>query len=228
MVAENGTATRTAIIAGCTGLIGTACLDIVLNEDRYAKVVALSRRPLHREHPRLENKVVDFDRLEESIKDIRLDDAYCCLGTTIKQAGSQEAFKKVDYEYVMRFARCAREAGAKRLMLVSAVGVSADSRIFYNRVKGEVERDVKQLGYPVLHIFRPSLLLGNRRDFRFGERVAAVLMKVLKPLLIGGWTRYRGISGLRVARAMRAAAFSAKEGVHTHEYRQMQELTGGR
>lgn len=215
---------RTALIAGSTGLIGSICLQLLLNDDRYSKVTAITRRPLNMAHPHLENLVVDFENLEEYRSLLSATDVYCCLGTTIKQAGSKDAFKKVDYHYVVNLARIAREQGAEKLMLVSAVGVDAQSRIFYNAVKGQVERDVKAMGYPALHIFKPSLLLGNRKEFRLGERIAAVVMKLIKPVLAGGLSRYKPISGNSVAKAMRAAAFSDQSGIQEHEYRSMMAL----
>jgi uncharacterized protein YbjT (DUF2867 family) len=175
-------------------------------------------------HPHLDNVVIDFDNLEEYGSLMAVDDVYCCLGTTIKQAGSKEAFKKVDYHYVVNLARIAREQGAERLMLISAVGVDARSRIFYNAVKGQVEQDVKAMQYPTLHIFKPPLLVGNRKEFRMGERVATVIMKLINPILVGGLSKYKSIYGNTVAKAMRAAAFSGQSGIHEHEYRSMMAL----
>jgi uncharacterized protein YbjT (DUF2867 family) len=168
----------------------------------------------------------DFEKAEENLRGAQLDDAFCALGTTIKQAGSQDAFRKVDHDYILAFARAAKAAGAKRFLLVSAMGASASSSIFYSRVKGETERDIRALGFETLHIFRPGLLLGERAEKRSGEEIGAALTPFLNPLMIGPLRDYRSIRGEAVAGAMRGAALSPalERGAHIHTHDAMMHL----
>lgn len=201
--------TRTALVAGASGLVGGFLLDALLEDPLYARVVSLGRRALPKEHPRLTQHTVDFARLEpEALPPA--DDAFCTLGTTLKKAGSQEAFRAVDHDAVLAFARAARKAGARRFVLVTALGANPRSRIFYNRVKGEVEEAVKGVGFGSLAILRPSLLLGERAERRPGEHAAIVVTRVLGPLLrpLGG----RPIDARTVARAMLTLARAPSPG----------------
>ncbi|MDB5033786.1 MAG: oxidoreductase [Chlorobi bacterium] len=197
---------RTALIVGATGLVGRNCLEILLATGRYSGVTALARRELPVKHPRLIVHVIDFDRLEESRALLKADDIFCCLGTTIKAAGSREAFRKVDYSYPLDVARISREEGAGQFLLVSSSGASATSSIFYSRVKGELEEAIRALRYPSAGIFRPSLILGDRGEFRLGEKIATAIMKVVGPLLVGSLRKYRGIQARDIARSMVAIA----------------------
>ncbi|MEO6046590.1 MAG: oxidoreductase [Candidatus Kapaibacterium sp.] len=193
---------QTALIVGATGLVGRNCLELLLETERYSGVVALVRRDLPMKHPRLTVHIIDFDRLEESRALLKADDIFCCLGTTIKIAGSQEAFRKVDYSYLLDVARIAREEGARQFFLVSSLGASTTSWVFYNRVKGELEEAIRKLRYPSVGIFRPSLILGDRGEFRLGEKIATVMMKIVGPLLVGPLRKYRGIQARDIARSM--------------------------
>jgi len=222
---QNPQTQRTALIAGATGLIGSACLDELLRNPLYKKVIAIVRRKTGVQHNKLEEIVVDFAQLS-SANTGPVDDLFCCLGSTIKKAGSQEKFREIDYSYPLELARLAQQRGAQRMMLVSAVGADANSKVFYNRVKGELERDLQTLSLPELHIFQPSLLLGNRSEFRLGERVAEVVMKILQPFFRGAYAKYRAVKGETVARAMVSAALHPQRGVFVHEYTAIQELAG--
>ncbi|WP_199731791.1 NAD(P)H-binding protein [Cohnella endophytica] len=209
---------RTAILAGATGLIGSYLLQRLLADSRYGKVIALSRRAIHASHPKLEVQAVSLDTLKDVAPTLRGDDWFCALGTTIKQAGSQEAFLRVDYEYPMALGEQAAATGAKQFLIVSAAGASPTSKIFYSRVKGEVERDLGKLELPRLHIFRPSLLLGEREKHRSGEKAWGVLMRGVNPLLLGSLRKYRAIHGDTVAEAMiRVANGTFEPGVHIHD-----------
>jgi uncharacterized protein YbjT (DUF2867 family) len=201
--------TRNALVAGASGLVGGHLLDALLGSPLYQAVCSLGRRPLPQQHPKLTQRTVDFARLESEALPAS-DDAFCCLGTTIKKAGSQEAFRAVDHGAVLAFAKAARKAGARRFLLVSALGADSGSRIFYNRVKGETEEDLKGVGFESLIILRPSLLLGDRAESRPGERAAIMVSKALGPLLrpFSG----RPIEARTVARAMMALARDAASG----------------
>jgi uncharacterized protein YbjT (DUF2867 family) len=166
---------RRVLLAGATGLVGGECLALLAADESVSAVTAPVRR-LPKAPPGRGSKVhfveVDFDRLETQPALFSVDQVVCALGTTIKQAGSREAFRRVDFDYPLAIARLAREAGARHFLLVSALGADPESAVFYSRVKGELERAILALGYPSATIVRPSLLLGDRREFRLGEEIA--------------------------------------------------------
>jgi uncharacterized protein YbjT (DUF2867 family) len=205
---EPDTTPLQALIAGATGLVGRALLEQLLEAPEYARVTALSRREIAAPE-KLTVELVDFDRPERWRKAVSGQHVFCCLGTTIKKAGSQAAFRKVDYELPLELARAARANGAFGFFVVTALGADEGSSIFYNRVKGELEARLKELDYPTLAIFRPSLLLGEREEARFGERVAAWASRPLSPLLGGSLRKYRPIAGRDVAAAMLSVARTA-------------------
>lgn len=207
---------RVALIAGASGLVGSFCLQYLLADPRYRTVHSLVRRHSGEGHSRLREHLVDFERLAADMPDCAIDDVYCCLGTTMKQAGSKTAFERVDHDYVVELARLCKARGARRFMLVSALGADAGSSVFYNRVKGRVELELQQLDFPALHIFRPSLLTGPRKEFRLGERVASPLARLMRPLMRGGLARYRAVDSAHVARCMLLAAATDLAGVKIH------------
>ncbi len=203
------------LLAGATGLTGEHLLDRLLNEPTVSRVLAPTRRPLA-EHPHLENPVGKFTELLPELGG-RVDIAYCCLGSTIKQAGSQEAFREIDHDLVVAYARRARELGARHLLVISAIDADDKSKIFYNRVKGETERDLKAMNWPQLTIARPSLLLGNRLEPRLGEQLAAPIAK-----LIPG--KYRGIEACQLARALWRLALEEQDGIRVVESDELRRL----
>ncbi|GAA4401574.1 oxidoreductase [Nibrella viscosa] len=204
--------TKTALIVGATGLIGDLLTHRLVDSTVYDKVKVLVRKPLGWQHPRLQEVTYDFDHPNGLL--VQTDDIFCCLGTTMAKAGSKEAFRKVDYQYPMDVARLGLANGARQYAIVTAMGADLDSRLFYNRVKGEVERDLAALNYPTLLIFRPSLLLGNRSESRLGEKVAAGLMRATAPLIPA---KYRGIEAEKVANAMFTTAQEGLTGKHIFE-----------
>ena len=187
--------------------MGGFLLRQLLDTPEYDRVVALGRRPLDLTHPKLAQVTVDFAVLDKTAADLRCDDAFCCLGTTIKQAGSRENFRAVDHAAVLALAWAARRNGAKRFFVVSALGADAQSRVFYNRVKGEMEEALEVLDFETLALFRPSLLLGPRPNPRLGERIGAAVMWLADPLLLGRLRKYRAIEAEVVARAMLRCSF---------------------
>ncbi|MEX2570780.1 MAG: oxidoreductase [Gemmatimonadota bacterium] len=203
MTAANGlVAGRSALLLGGTGLVGGFCLDLLLAEDSYAAVRLLTRRRLDRSHPKLVQHVVDFDRLAENAELFQVNDVFCCLGSTIRKAGSQEAFRRVDVDYPASAAALAADAGADQFLVISALGADADSRIFYNRMKGEMEARVRRLPFQAVWVLRPALLLGEREERRLGERVAELLLRPFGRLMIGPLQRYRPVEAGLVAAAM--------------------------
>jgi uncharacterized protein YbjT (DUF2867 family) len=203
------------LLAGATGLTGEHLLDRLLNEPTVSRVLAPTRKPLSK-HPRLENPVGELNALLPTLSG-RVDIAYCCLGTTIKQAGSQEAFRAVDLDLVAAFGKRARELGARHLVVISAVTADPKSSIFYSRVKGEMEQALKAQDWPQLTIVRPSLLIGSRTEQRLAEQIAGPLAK-----LIPG--KYRGIEACCLARALWRLALEEQDGVRIVEAEELNKL----
>jgi uncharacterized protein YbjT (DUF2867 family) len=174
-----------ALLVGATGLVGRECLRLLLADTGVGRIVVVTRRPLSPDvrAPKLETHVVDFDHLEEHEALFQVDAIICALGTTIRQAGSRAHFRTVDYEYPLAFAKVGRRHGCAHFLVVSALGANPRSRVFYNRVKGELEEALRLVGYPRLTIVRPSLLLGPRAELRLGEEVAKRVTRWLGPLV---------------------------------------------
>ncbi len=197
------------LLAGATGLVGREILRLLAKDDGIAEVRALLRRPLPGhvdKSPRVRELIADFDHLQDHPDWFRADLVFSALGTTISKAGSQAAFRAVDFEYPLAIARLARAAGAQHFLFVSALGADRRSLFFYNRVKGELEEAISGLGYPSVTIARPSLLLGERQEHRFGEELA----KRFSWLLPSPWA---GVHASRVAAALVRAAQENKPGV---------------
>lgn len=213
-----------ALVAGASGMVGAELVRVLAGSGDYRRVIALSRRPLSIEAPRLVNRILRFENLENDLRGIHCDDAYCCLGTTLRQAGSPQAFRAVDHDLVLRFARFAQSAGAQTLVVVSAVGATPAARNFYLKVKGETELALEALRFRSLHLMQPSLLLGPRAQWRVAEAVGRALMPLCNPLLLGRYERWRAIPARTVAVAMRAAARSGRLGAHRHSWRSLQAL----
>jgi uncharacterized protein YbjT (DUF2867 family) len=218
----------TCAIAGAGGLVGSHLLALLLDDAEVARVTALVRHPLAVSRAKLVEAVVDFDHPESLRAHLAVDAVFCALGTTLKQAGSQAVFRQVDLDYPLTLARLAIGAGAKQYLVVTAVGADAHSRVFYSRVKGELEDALRVLSFPRgLHVFHPSMLLGERKEHRPAERAIAVIMRATAPLFGGPLTRYRAIQAEDVARAMRNAAKRAEGGVNVYEGRSLFELAKG-
>ena len=215
---------KTAILIGATGLVGGHCLRELLASPAYDKVIAVTRRPLKLRHEKLQTIEIPFDHLGEALTDIRADDAFCCLGTTIRQAGTKAEFHKVDYGYAYEFAHRMQANGAGHFLLVSALGARAGSPVFYNRVKGTLENDIRALGFSCLTIFQPSFLLGDRAEARIGEALGARLSTLIAPLLRGPLRAAHPVKGSDLAAAMVAAALSGGKGVRICRYNEIQAL----
>lgn len=207
---------KTALLAGATGLIGSALLPLLLAADRYASVIVVGRRPVALVHPKLTQVITDFDQLEAERLRLIADDVYCCLGTTRRQAGSRAAFYRVDFLYVVQLAALTVANFAAQFLVVSALGADGHSRFYYGRVKGEMEEAVRQLPFRAIHIFRPSLLLGERPTPRLGERLSGAVLMLARPLLRGNWAKYRPVAAATVAQAMLRAAGDDGDGIYVH------------
>jgi len=216
---------KVALLAGATGLVGTTLLDILLESDDFSRVVAVTRRPLAREHPRLANRTVQFDKLASQFAGFSCHSVFCCLGTTIRAAGSEEGFRKVDVDYVLALARVAQAAQAQRFIVLSSVGADAHSKNFYLRTKGEMEEALVKMNLTALDILQPSVLLGWRGELRPLELAATLLMPLVNPLLVGTYAIYRGIPVRTLALAMLGASRSARRGVNRYSYAGILALT---
>lgn len=208
-----------ALLLGATGLVGRELLSLLLADSRYASVVVVARRSTGVQHAKLIEHIFDLEQMESHAEALLADDVFCALGTTIKVAGSQERFRAIDLDLPLRAARLARSQGAAHFLLVSSLGANPRSRIFYTRVKGELEEQLKTIGYPSLTIARPATLLGIRTEHRPGEGLAQRL----------GWlvpAAYKPIHGHTVARALVAAAHTPTPGVRVLASREMRERFG--
>ncbi len=204
------------MIVGATGLVGRECLRLLLADNGFSRIVVLTRRPLSPvvRSPKLETHVIDFEHLNEYDELFRVDAILCALGTTIRQAGSRTRFRTVDHEYPLAFAKIGRRAGCGHFLVVSALGANPRSRVFYNRVKGELEEALRGLGYPRLTIVRPSLLLGPRAELRLGEEVAKRVTRWLGPLVPRA---FKPVEARAVATALVRAAREPGSGVRVIE-----------
>jgi len=216
---------RNALIAGASGLIGSRLVDLCGQDAGYSQVHVLTRRPLFPgAADGLVEHVVDFERLAEAdLGDARIDDVYCALGTTIRTAGSKAAFRRVDHDYVLALGELALRLGARRFLLVSSLGADPEGASFYLRIKGEVEADLGHLGLPQFFVFRPSLLKGERREFRFGEAFGNAAMGLFSPLVP---KKLRPVSDETLARAMLAVAREEAVVFRCFESDEIQRLGG--
>ena len=216
-----------AILFGASGFIGSYLLNQLLNSPDYSQVTIVVRRDLTIHHPKLITLIGDYNRLPALKEHINGDEVFIALGTTKKNTPDQDEYYQVDHDYPVLAASIAKENGAKSVFLVSAVGANTDSKIFYIKTKGETERDIIALSFDHTHIFRPSMLLGNRKENRPLEKIFIKLWTVINPLLVGRYlNKYRGISGKDVARAMINSAKNQSEKVKIYHWKEMTGLSG--
>lgn len=216
---------KTALVAGATGLVGGDVLRLLLEDNIYDRVIALARRPLGIKDERLEERLIDFDHLADA--DLTADHVFCALGTTIRKAGSKEAFRRVDHDYIAQLARTSYHCGAGVFALVSSVGASPRSPNFYLRVKGEAEQAVRALDFESVHVFRPSFLAGPRPERRTGEALTLPLLRAVEWTMVGPLRRYRSIRAVDVACAMIGAATAAAPGVHLYHHDEIWQMSRG-
>jgi len=203
---------KTAIIIGASGLTGQALLNQLLKDEQFDSVILFLRKELNIIHKKLTQHCIDFNALDSCKDLIKGDVVFCCMGTTIKTAGSQEAFKKVDYTYPTEFAKIAKQNNVSNFCLQSSLGTDSKSTNFYLKVKGETEQAMQQLHFGSFASFRPSMLLGNRTEFRLGEKVGKIVMQALSFAFIGKLKRYKAIHVNKVASSMIIYAKSDKKG----------------
>lgn len=204
---------KRALILGSTGLVGQILLKKILDDDYFTSTTALVRKPTGISHTKYFELVVDFEKLNQPI-DAEI--VFCCLGTTMKIAGSKEAFRKVDFKYPTKIAELQKSI-SKKFILISSLGANPNSAVFYNQTKGQTEEALKKMNYESLVILRPSLIDGNRektnQPARLGEKVSSVLFKALNPLLIGHLARYRAVTPDKIANQMIKQAKSQTVGI---------------
>jgi uncharacterized protein YbjT (DUF2867 family) len=213
-----------AIIVGATGLIGRNLLEIVLDRGGYDQVLILVREELHITHKKLHQLKVDFNDLNKYTDAISGDAFFCCLGTTKKKTPDKNEYRKIDHDYPVQLAQIAKENSIRQYHFVSAGGANIKSPIFYSRLKGETENDLIAVGLEGLHIYRPSLLTGYRKEHRSGEKIAASVFKLLNPLFSGSLKKYRSIEARTVAKAMFRQSLQNEPGVHIYESDKIQDL----
>lgn len=209
---------KTALLLGATGLVGGHLLQQLLESPHYSSVVAFNRRPLDKQHPKLRQEIIDFDHPDPS--KIKGDDLFCALGTTLAKAGSKEAQYRIDCTYPFEIGKIARQNGARQYLLVSSVGANANTSNFYLKTKGELEEKIRGLEFEHFVAARPSFLLGERKEFRPGEKIGIALANLFAPLIP---RRYRGIQAAKVARALIANANSGGKGSDVLESEAIQE-----
>ena len=212
---------KTALVAGGTGLVGHQLLNILLASSRYDKVKVITRSDIQISNPKLQQIKVDYTKLESYKDELKADDVFCCLGTTMAKARTKEKFYQVDYTYPFTLANVAKDQQAEQFLLISALGADKHASIYYNRVKGELEEAVSNLKFQSVHIFRPSLLLGPRAESRPAEDAAKIFYKVFWFLIPD---KYKAIQSEQVAKAMLHFAEKEQKGIFIHESRELQNI----
>jgi len=205
-------------------MVGGLLVQTLIAAPEYSRVYALTRRPLGREHPKLANRIVIFERMAEQLKGLAAQDAFCCIGTTMAEAGSQDAFREVDVDAVLLFAQAARAAGANRFVVLSSAGASPSSRQFYLRTKAEMEDAVTMLGFTSVDILQPGLLLGSRKQSRPLEVLGGLFAPLINPLLTGPREAWRAIPAEVVAKAMLGASRRGAKGVYRYTHGAIRQL----
>ena len=215
---------KTALIIGSTGLIGSHLLDLLLESQEYDKVITFVKRDSGIQHPKLKQHIIDFDKPETYKELVVGDDFFCTIGTTIKKAGSQDAFRKVDFEYPKQFASLAQQNKVNQFLIITSLGADANSSNFYLKTKGEIQDFLKNCAFESISILQPSLLLGNRTEFRLGEKMGVYFMKLFSFLFIGNLKKYKAIQSEAVAKAMFIIAQKNYKGFQIIESDSIQEI----
>lgn len=215
---------KTALLIGSTGLIGSQLLQLLLESKEYEKVITFVKRDTGITHPKLTQHCIDFDKPETYKELVIGDDFFCTIGTTINKAGTKEAFRRVDFEYPKQFATFALQNKVKQFLIISSLGADATSSNFYLKTKGEMEDFLKNCNFESVAVLQPSLLLGNRTEFRFGEKIGAFFMKTFSFLLIGNLKKYKAIESKTVAKALVTIAQQNNRGFTVYESDKIQEI----
>ena len=215
---------KKAIIFGSSGFVGSHLLNELLNSPDYEQVTAVVRKSLSISHPKLNTLIGDYSSLQALEPEISADEIFITLGATRETSPEREKYYQVDHDYPVLAARIAKARGAKSVFLVTAVGANSRSRIFYLRTKGETERDIIALNFDHTHIFRPSMIMGNRQENRPLERVFIKIWSLLNPILVGKVNKYRGIAGEDIAKAMKNSTANQSEKLKIYHWKEMADL----
>ncbi len=210
---------KTAVLVGASGLVGNEILQILLQDPHYEKVTLLVRKTLSVQHPKVTEIIFDFEQMDATL--VQGDDLFCALGTTLKVAGSKEAQYKIDCLYPLELGKIARANGFKGYHLVSSIGADAHSGNFYLRTKGELEKGLDALQFPLLSIARPSFLLGQRKENRIGERIGIILVQFFRILVP---KKYRGVTAFKVAKCLVNTSIGPAKGLQVFESDQIQDI----
>ncbi|MGJ1433868.1 NAD-dependent epimerase/dehydratase family protein [Sphingobacterium spiritivorum] len=214
----------TALVLGSTGLIGSFLVEMLLDNTQYSTVYAVSRSQLHMQHPKLINIIADADSIAHHLENIAVDHLYCCLGSTKSKTPDLSAYYKIDHDYPLSVAKHLKDKGLSAVSLVSSMGANVLSNNFYLKMKGEIERDIELLSIERTFIFRPSLLLGKRKENRMLEKVSSVVMNIINYFLIGKLKDYKSIKGEDVARSMINICLSDLTGTRIFKTAKIKEL----
>jgi uncharacterized protein YbjT (DUF2867 family) len=214
-----------AIIAGSTGLIGSELLQILLRESFYDEVLILVRKKIDIEHKKLTQLEVNYDQLDTYADAFTGHALFSCLGTTNAKTPDKVVYRRIDHDYPVQLAQLALKNGVEQYHLISSIGANVDSSFFYTKTKGETEADIEKLGLPSLHIYRPSMLTGDRKEKRAMEKTLIAFYKVIDPLLFGSWKKYRSISGQTVAMAMYKQSIQNTTGTFIYESDKIKQLS---
>ena len=212
---------KKAAVIGASGFIGFFLLSELLNDPDYEQVTIVVRKQLDIQHPKLKTLIGDFSTLPNLKDQIEADEVFIAMGTTKSKTPDEKEYYQIDHDYPVLAARIARESGAKSVFIVTAVGANQHSKVFYLRTKGEVERDITSLGFEHAHFFRPSMLLGERKEHRALEKTLIKMWPVVQGIFVGGLSKYKGIEGRDVARAMIRAAKQQSKSVKVYEWKEM-------
>lgn len=215
---------KTALIIGSTGLVGSHLLNLLLDSNDYIKVITFVKRDTGIKHQKLTQHIIDFDKPETYKELVVGDDFFCTIGTTIKKAGNKDAFRKVDFEYPKQFAAFALQNKVKQFLIISSLGADSNSGNFYLKTKGEIQDFLKDCNFESVAVLQPSLLLGNRTEFRLGEKIGAFFMKTLSFLFLGNLKKYKAIEGKTVAKALLTIVKTNNSGFKIYESDVIQEI----
>lgn len=213
-----------AIIAGASGLIGSNLLNILLESEQHDEILVLVRKELPVQHKKLVQLILNFDNLEQHAQVVTGHAVFSCLGTTKAQTPDATQYRKIDFDYPLQLARIARQNGIKQFHVVTAIGADKNSFAAYSKLKGELEEELQKVGFPTLHIYQPSMLVGRTDNSRFGEKALVAIFKWINPLLVGSLKKYRSIKGSTVANAMFKKSLEPDNGTFIHPSDKIQNI----
>jgi uncharacterized protein YbjT (DUF2867 family) len=215
--------TKKAVIVGASGLIGSNLLNILLTQPDYGEILVVGRKKTKIKNTKITQLIVEFEHLDHYAPQITGDVIFCCLGTTRRVTPNLAEYRRIDHDYPIKLGEIALQNGIGQYHFVSAIGANSQSSNFYTKMKGDTEEELKKVGLKSLHIYEPSLLIGNRKKSRPLEKIAGVVMRIIGPLLIGSLKKYRAITAIDVAKAMFKQSLKNKKGVHTYTSDQIQK-----